>query len=152
VIYLVDTDTLIYMIRGLKIEVAKNERQREWRERGQRVFNSARAWARAGDDVGLSAITVAELEAGARDSTDYATEMATTHRILSPFRLFDFDATDCAFHYGDIRSTLEKKGAGIGSLDTLIAAHARALGATLVSNNLREFSRVPGLKCENWSA
>jgi len=150
-IYLVDTDTLIYMMRGLKIEVAKTDRQRHWQERGHSIFNSARAREQAGDEVGLSAITVAELEAGARNSTDYATEMAITNRILSPFRLFDFDATDCAFHYGDIRFTLEKKGAGIGSLDTFIAAHARALGATLVTNNLKEFSRVPGLKCENWS-
>ncbi len=55
------------------------------------------------------------------------------------------------WHYGEIRSDLEKRGTPIGSLDTMIAAHARALGAVLVTNNVREFSRVEGLRVENWA-
>jgi tRNA(fMet)-specific endonuclease VapC len=55
------------------------------------------------------------------------------------------------WHYGEIRSDLEKRGTPIGSLDTMIAAHARALGAVLVTNNVREFSRVEGLQVENWA-
>ena len=53
--------------------------------------------------------------------------------------------------YGELRAALERKGRPIGSLDTLIAAHALALDATLVTNDLREFERVPGLKLENWA-
>ena len=52
--------------------------------------------------------------------------------------------------YGEIRSDLERKGTPIGSLDTLIAAHAKSLGLTLVTNNEKEFNRVEGLKIENW--
>lgn len=55
------------------------------------------------------------------------------------------------WHYGEIRSDLEKRGTPIGSLDTMIAAHARALNAVLVTNNVREFSRVDGLRVENWA-
>ena len=57
---------------------------------------------------------------------------------------------EAAGHYGDIRSELERAGTPIGGNDLWIAAHARAAGAILVSNNIREFSRVPGLKLENW--
>lgn len=53
-------------------------------------------------------------------------------------------------HYADIRNTLERAGTPIGPNDLLIAAHARALGLTLVTDNVREFSRVPGLQVENW--
>jgi tRNA(fMet)-specific endonuclease VapC len=55
-----------------------------------------------------------------------------------------------ATHYGDIRSRLEKAGTPIGPLDTLIAAHGRSLNALLITNNLGEFRRVPGLKVEDW--
>ena len=77
--------------------------------------------------------------------------MEVVHRVLTPFTLLDFDAHDCAARYGEIRYSLEYAGRGIGGLDTLIAAHALAAGATLVTNNRREFERVPGLKMENWA-
>lgn len=102
-------------------------------------------------EIALSAITVAELEFGARNSGNYQTELDATRRVLTPFFLLPFDAADCAAHYGVIRHKLESSGKPIGSLDTLIAAHALALGATLVTNDTKEFSRVPGLKCENWA-
>ena len=70
---------------------------------------------------------------------------------MAPFDLLAFDPRECAGHYGKIRHALESVGKGIGSLDTLIAAHALALRAILVTNDLTEFSKVPGLTCEDWS-
>jgi tRNA(fMet)-specific endonuclease VapC len=151
VTYLLDTDTFIYLMRGLKITEAKQPRQREWRLIGRRIFEHARKLESAGHEVALSALSVAELEFGARKSGDYAHEMAMVRRILTPFALLDFDAQGCAAHYGEVRHTLESAGKGIGGLDTLIAAHALAAGATLVTNNLAEFERVPGLRLENWA-
>ena len=151
-IYLLDTDTFVFMMRGLKIATAKDERQRRWQAIGRRIITTAERMEQETHEVGLSAISVAELEFGARHSGNYEREIEVTHRTMSPFTLFDFDAADCAFHYGSARGALEKAGQPVGPLDTLIAAHALALGATLVTNNTREFSRVPGLKSENWAA
>lgn len=151
-IALLDTDTVIYLLRGLHVTEAKSARQRQWRALGLRIFQRARAWSVAGKEAAVSAITVAELEFGARQSRDYAMEMETVHRALTPFALLDFDARDCASHYGEVRHSLESSGKGLGGLDTLIAAHALAIGATLVTNNTGEFSRVRGLKIANWSS
>jgi tRNA(fMet)-specific endonuclease VapC len=152
VIYLLDTDSFVFMVRGLKVHAQPNRRDREQNNAARRVFEQARRKKRSGHDLALSAITVAELEFGARKSGNYERERDATRRVLTPFSLLPFDADDCAAHYGRIRHALEAGGRGIGSLDTLIAAHALALEATLVTNNTAEFSRVPGLKCENWSA
>ena len=70
---------------------------------------------------------------------------------MLPFALFGFDAFSCPILYGEIRYTLASQGTAIGNMDLLMAAHARALNATLVMNNTVEFSRVPGLNCENWA-
>jgi tRNA(fMet)-specific endonuclease VapC len=72
-------------------------------------------------------------------------------KILMPFLTADFDATICAEHYGEVRHALEVAGATIGAMDMLIVSHAKALGATLVTNNLSHFARISGLSCENWS-
>jgi tRNA(fMet)-specific endonuclease VapC len=72
-------------------------------------------------------------------------------RVLAPFARFDFGANEPARQYGEVRSKLEAEGQGIGPNDLLIAAHALALSATLVTNNGPEFKRVHGLKCENWA-
>jgi tRNA(fMet)-specific endonuclease VapC len=69
--------------------------------------------------------------------------------LLLPFEVMAFDA-EAAVEYGAIRNYLEKSGTPIGPMDTLIAAHALAAGACLITNNEREFKRVPGLKIENW--
>ena len=71
------------------------------------------------------------------------------NQFLLPLELLDFDM-NAALEYGAIRSVLEKQGTPIGPLDTLIAAHTKSLGLTLVTNNEKEFSRVSGLKVENW--
>lgn len=101
-------------------------------------------------DLAVSAITAAELRFGADKSAD----PPKNHRQLDQFFLtlpiLPFDDA-AARHYGEIRFQLERSGAPIGSLDTLIAAHGRSLGLTVVTHNQREFQRVPALKWEVWN-
>jgi tRNA(fMet)-specific endonuclease VapC len=150
-IYLLDTDTLIYMVRGLKINTPRNERQRQRIAVAGRIVRRCKARQEAGDEVGLSAITVAELEFGARHSGNYASEITAVRKILAPFAAYDIDAAICAEHYGAVRHGLEIAGASIGAMDLLIAGHAKALRATLVTNDTAHFSRVSGLTCQNWA-
>jgi tRNA(fMet)-specific endonuclease VapC len=149
--YLLDTDTLIYAVRGLKIHSPKTERQREHVRRANRIVARCRRSQQAGEEVGVSAITVAELELGAHQSGEYLAEIGAVRKILAPFSTPAFDAGICAQHYGEVRHILEAGGEMIGAMDLLIAAHARALGATLITNNTALFQRVPGLRQENWS-
>jgi tRNA(fMet)-specific endonuclease VapC len=99
--------------------------------------------------VGISVITLSELVYGVRKSAFPEKNMEALKQFLIPFELFQFDY-NCAIEYGYIRSDLEKKGALIGPLDMLIAAHAKSLGHILVTNNEKEFKRVEGLQIENW--
>jgi tRNA(fMet)-specific endonuclease VapC len=99
--------------------------------------------------VGVSTITVSELQCGAAKSLRPQRNREALEQFLLPLEILDYDVA-AASHYGDIRSHLEKAGASIGPLDTLIAAHARSLNTTLVTNNLGEFRRVPELKVEDW--
>jgi tRNA(fMet)-specific endonuclease VapC len=147
VIYLLDTDTLITMIRGIK-----SVRRPALRRQAEALIARSRHAQALGDLVGLSAATVSELEYGARSSKDYDTEIAAVRKILAPFEIYDYDGVDCPAHYGRIRHELESKGVPIGAMDLLIAAHALALDALLVSNNLAHFTRVTGLKTANWLA
>lgn len=101
-------------------------------------------------EIGISAITESELRFGADKSSDPARNHALLDRFLLTLPVLDFDS-DCAREYGKIRSFLEKNGSPIGSLDTLIAAHALSAGLTLVTNNTREFQRVPGLSVVDWT-
>jgi tRNA(fMet)-specific endonuclease VapC len=149
--YLLDTDTLIYLVRGLKITSPKNERQRERLEMAKRIERRCQRSQEGGHAVSLSAITVAELEYGARNSADYASEIAAVRKIFTPFSILNFDAAACAEQYGEVRNALERAGTTLGSMDLLIASHAKALGATLVTNNQAHFARISGLRCENWS-
>lgn len=150
-IYLLDTNIVVFMARGLKVRASPNAQQRERLRVASRILGHAQKQKAAGHEIALSAITVAELEFGAWNSGDYQTELDATRRVISPFLLLSFDAEDCAAHYGVIRHRLESSGKPIGSLDTLIAAHALAIGAALVTNNTPEFARVPGLRCEDWT-
>ena len=99
--------------------------------------------------VGVSVITISELECGAAKSLHPQRNHEALEQFLLPLEILDYDAA-AALHYGDIRSRLEKLGTPIGPLDTLIAAHARSLNTTIVTNNLGEFQRVPGLKVVDW--
>ena len=77
-------------------------------------------------------------------------EIGAVRKVLAPFDIYDFDCVSCPHHYGRIRHDLETRGATIGGMDLLIAAHSLALAATLVSNNVAHFSRVKGLTAVNW--
>ncbi|OYW21447.1 MAG: hypothetical protein B7Z52_00825 [Burkholderiales bacterium 12-64-5] len=138
-------------MRGLSIKLPRSDKQRLRHEVGKRVLNACRRHSTDGDVVGLSAITIAELEFGACGADDPAAERARMKQILAPFVKFDFGADGPALRYGEVRSALEAKGTGIGPNDLLIAAHALALSAVLVTNNTKEFKRVRGLRCENWT-
>jgi tRNA(fMet)-specific endonuclease VapC len=150
-VYILDTNIVVMMVRGLKVFARTNERQRERHKAAYRILRRARNHKISGDNVAISAITVAELEFGSWNSTDYESESDAARRAIAPFEFLAFDAVDCAMQYGRVRHSLESAGTPIGSLDTLIAAHALAVGATLITSDTLEFSRVPGLRCENWA-
>jgi tRNA(fMet)-specific endonuclease VapC len=100
-------------------------------------------------EVGISAITLAELVHGARKSAQSEHNMSALQQFLLPLELADFDQ-QAALAYGKIRAELERDGQLIGSMDMLIAAHAMGLDAILVTNNMREFQRIDGLALEDW--
>lgn len=100
-------------------------------------------------EIGVSSITVAELHYGVRKSQQREQNLRALVQFLTPLVFADFDER-AASTYGDVRAALEARGTPIGALDTLIAAHALSLGVTLVTNNTREFSRVPDLNLADW--
>ncbi|MCF6311031.1 MAG: type II toxin-antitoxin system VapC family toxin [Verrucomicrobiales bacterium] len=95
-------------------------------------------------------IVRAELLHGCLKSQQIKKNLSAVSRFLAPYQHLPFDA-EAAEHYADIRNTLERQGLCIGPNDLLIAATARAAKATLVTNNLKEFQRIPKLKCEDWT-
>lgn len=99
-------------------------------------------------ELGMSSIVASELAFGI-EKTKSTKNLAALELFLAPFEIFPFDER-CVWHYSTLRAALEEAGKPIGTMDTLIAAHALALDAPLVTNNLKEFSRVPGLRLLNW--
>lgn len=97
----------------------------------------------------LSAITLSELQTMIAKAREPETKAAKVGLVLAYFNVVDFGEAAAA-HAGSIRAHLESKGLMIGPLDTLIAAHARSLSAAVITNNVKEFSRVPGLRVETW--
>lgn len=97
----------------------------------------------------LSQIIVAELWAGVEKSDRRNEQAARLERFLETFTLLDFDEV-AARCYGEIRAELERRGSSIGPLDLLIAAHARSVGAIMLTGNFDEFRRVPGLQVLRW--
>jgi tRNA(fMet)-specific endonuclease VapC len=146
VLYMLDTDMVVFMLRGLKASA----RQRARRERALGLVARCREAQANGDVVGLSAITVSELEFGAHNSGDYETEIVAVREILTPFEVYDYDGATCPSHYGRIRHELERAGQTIGAMDLLIAAHALAMAATIVTSNLAHFQRISGLSATRW--
>lgn len=128
--YLLDTNICIYVI---------NARPPQALERFRRE---------AVGDIGVSAITAAELAYGVTKSGS-TRNRAALEKFLAPLEIAPFDGL-VFWHYGEIRARLERRGQPIGSLDTLIAAHALALDVTLVTNNGAEFARIDELRTENW--
>lgn len=129
--FLLDTNIVIYVIKQRPLHVLE-------------VFN------RHHGRMAISSITVAELVHGAEKSSDPARNLAVVEDFSSRLSILPYGEKP-AYHYGSIRSALEKSGQPIGVNDLHIAAHARSEGLILVTNNLREFERVPGLLLQNWA-
>ncbi len=129
--FMLDTNICIYVIK-------KNPPEAAERVRALRPF-----------DIGISSVTLAELEYGVAKSSRPEQNKEALTGFLAPLEIAPFDDL-AAILYGEIRARLEKSGRSIGAMDLMIASHARSLDVTLVSNNLREFQRVPGLRVENW--
>ena len=102
------------------------------------------------NSICISAIVLAELSFGVARSKRIEQNEAALRNFISLVQILPFDFTATG-DYGKIRNFLQAQGTPIGSLDTLIAAHAYSQNLTLVTNNLKEFSRIPGLKLENWA-
>ena len=129
--YLLDTNICIYVIKRKPLQVLQK-------------FSDCSI-----GEIGVSSITVAELQYGVEKSQRSAQNRRALGQFLIPLVIADFDE-GAAEAYGKVRTALEAQGKPSGALDTLIAAHALSLEATLVTNNTREFSRVPDLELANW--
>jgi tRNA(fMet)-specific endonuclease VapC len=101
-------------------------------------------------EIGVSAITVAELEYGVEKSRYLERNRPALDLFLAPLEIVAFDQA-AARQAGIIRTALEKAGTPIGAYDILIAGHAKSLEVTLVTHNLKEFKRIESLKIENWA-
>jgi len=130
--WLLDTNVCVFAIRGKPAELLRR-------------FEQYPVGA-----LGISTVTLAELRYGADKSGDPARNHRALDLFLAPIEIADFDAS-AAEYYGKVRTDLEVRGVPIGPLDTMIAAHALRLAVPLVTNNAREFSRVPGLVTEDWT-
>ena len=132
-LYLLDTDTCAFILR---------------RSSGVLL---ARIQAVPLQQQAVSVVTLAELLYGVRVSAKKKANQAAVDALLRHLAVMEWTRSAAA-HYADIRADLKKRGQMIGSNDLMIAAHAQSLGATVVTNNVKDFARVRGLKLENWCA
>lgn len=132
-IYLLDTCICIYLINKRPLPLISKFKQHQPGE------------------IGISVITASELQYGVEKSSRKAKNQERLDAFLAPFDIFPYDVKAVAA-YGGIRADIEKKGQTIGPLDMLIAAQALSGGLILVTNNEKEFQRIPGLQIENWAA
>lgn len=130
--YLLDTDICIYLI---------NRHSKSILEKISKLLP---------DSIGISAITMAELEYGIEKSKKKIQNKDALILAFSPFEVFSFSESATGY-YAELRIYLEKKGKVIGANDMLIAAQALELNRILVTNNEKEFNRIPKLKIENWT-
>ncbi|QHB16725.1 type II toxin-antitoxin system tRNA(fMet)-specific endonuclease VapC [Mannheimia pernigra] len=128
--YMLDSNIVIYVIKYRPVEVL------------QRFNQNARKMC-------VSSITAAELYYGAEKSGFSARNIAVIEDFLSRLTILDYQPKSAA-HFGNIKAELAKQGKLIGENDIHIAAHARSEGLVIVTNNLREFERIEGLRLENW--
>lgn len=128
--YMLDTNIVIYVLKRRPVELLE-------------VFNRQAGY------MCISTVTEAELIHGAEKSERREHNLHQVEDFTSRLEVLDY-GRKAAGHYGDIRTDLERKGLPIGVNDLHIAAHARSEGLVLVTNNLREFERVAGLRTENW--
>ena len=129
--YLLDTNTCIYIIKRSPEQVMLR-------------FKRLRV-----GDVGVSVITVCELQYGVSNSSQPERNQRALTEFLGPLEVLDFPGA-ASTTYGEIRARLQRSGKPIGSYDLLLAAHALHDNLILVTNNIREFARVPDLRTENW--
>ena len=129
--YMLDTNILIYTIR----------------KRPKKVRDAFKEYS---DYLSMSTITLGELVYGAEKSSQPARNLADIEALAARVDVLPFD-NQAAQHFGQVRAELAKAGKPIGPYDLMIAGHARSRGLILVTNNLREFKRVPGLRLENWT-
>ncbi len=129
--YMLDTNICIYLIKRKPFQVLEKFQ------------------AQTLGDICVSSITIAELQYGVEKSQHQQQNQTALNLFLAPLEIVNFD-TYAAQHYGQIRTTLERLGTPIGAYDLLIAGHAQSLDIILVSNNTREFARVPNLRVEKW--
>lgn len=129
--YMLDTNMCIYAQKGVPSVIEKL--QMHYRE-----------------GLAISSITLAELEYGIEASAAREKNERALQGLLLILEVIPFDSS-AAVHYGEIRAHLRRQGTPIGTMDMLIAAHVRSMGLTIVTNNVREFERVPDLKIENWA-
>lgn len=129
--YMLDTNICIYVIKKKPLHALKK-------------FAAVNR-----EDMCISSITLAELMFGACKSNNPIKNKSALMIFLAGIKILPFNDA-AATEYGDIRATLERRGTPIGANDLLIAAHARSMQLTLVTNNLKEFARVDGLQLEDW--
>ena len=129
--YMLDTNILIYAIKNRPKEIRKT-------------------FKRNADYLSMSAVTLGELIYGAERSAQVTRNLQDIEGLAARMDVIPFDY-HAATHFGQVCAELSKKGKPIGPYDSMIAGHARALGLILVTNNIREFKRVPGLRVENWT-
>lgn len=130
--YMLDTNICIYAMKNKPENVLR------------------RFWEKLDEGLCISSITLAELEYGMKHSADPVKNEQALIRFLAPISILPFGAA-AASKYGEIRAYLQSRGTPIGPLDMLIAGHALAEDLTLVTNNVREFERVPDLEIEDWA-
>ena len=128
--YLLDTNVVIYVLKHRPIKVLE-------------TFNKNT------NRMAISSITLSELIYGAEKSVKIDKNLEAIEDFISHLEVLSYDAK-ASQHYGQIKAGLEKKGKIIGENDIHIAAHAISQGLILVTNNLKEFKRVPNLALENW--
>lgn len=128
--YLLDTNIVIYVLKRRPKEVLE-------------IFNTNAS------RMAISSITLSELIYGAEKSANVDKNLEAIEEFISHLEVMPYDAK-ASQHYGQIKAALEKRGEIIGENDIHIAAHTISQGLILVTNNLREFKRVPNLALENW--
>jgi tRNA(fMet)-specific endonuclease VapC len=130
--FMLDTNICIYLIKQKPVKVLKHFKTRSI------------------GDIGISTISLAELRYGVSKSQYVEKNQQALNEFILPLEVADFDMK-AAEEYGIIRTELEKKRKPIGSMEMLIGAHSLSLGATLVTNNVREFKEIKRLNVVDWS-
>lgn len=130
--YMLDTNICIYVMKNYPPKLRE-------------PFN------RLAEQLCISSVTLAELQYGAEKSARRLENLQAGEHFIARLDILSF-TPKAAVHHGQMRAELERAGKPVGAFDLLVGAHARSEGLTVVTNNLREFKRMPGLRVENWAA